>query len=47
MSTPEWAILTGRKPPDAVRSELAEIVIPTFGYKAFMSIDRRFWLNRC
>ena len=42
-----WTIQTGRKPPDAERSGLAEIAIPTFGYKAHTSIDRRFRLIRC
>ena len=38
---------SGRKLPDAERSGLAEIAIPTFGYKAHTSSDRRFRLIRC
>ena len=41
-----WTIQTGRKALDTERSGLAEIAIPTFGYKAHTSVDRRFRLIR-
>ena len=42
-----WTIRTGRMLPAAERLGLAETAIPTFGYKAHTSIDRRFRLIRC
>ena len=42
-----WTIQTGRARLDPERRVLLDIAIPTFGYKAHTSIDRRYRLIRC
>ena len=42
-----WTIQTGKARPDPERRALLDIAIPTFGYKAHTSIDRRYRLIRC
>ena len=42
-----WTIQTGKARPDPERKALLDIAIPTFGYKAHTSIDRRYRLIRC
>ena len=42
-----WTIQTGKARPDPERKALLDIAIPTFGYKAHTTIDRRYRLIRC
>ena len=42
-----WTIQTGKARPDPERKALPDIAIPTLGYKAHTSIDRRYRLIRC
>ena len=42
-----WTIQTGKARPGPERKALLDIAIPTFGYKAHTSIDRRYRLIRC
>ena len=42
-----WTIQTGKARPDPERKALLDIEIPTFGYKAHTSINRRYRLIRC